>query len=115
MVEPTLPVPILEITNSNFGEHVLADASPILVDFWAPWCGPCLAFKPILQRAAQMLDGTVRVAKVNVDTEPDLAEAFGISTIPTTLLLKGDKVLGKYLGLIPAATLVAQVREKIEN
>ena len=84
---------VANVTDSTFEQEVLKADIPVLVDFWAPWCGPCRAMGPILHDVASKMDGEVRVAKVNVDDEREIAEAFGIRSIPTLLLIKDLKIV----------------------
>lgn len=109
----TTKPPIQDLSVGTFREEVLENSMPILIDFWAPWCPPCRALKPVLDEAAKMLEGKVRIAKVNVDEEPQLSAAFGIQSIPTLVLMKGDRALGVFQGFMPANTLVKQVLAKI--
>lgn len=104
---------VLTLTTEAFQASVLDDPTPILIDFWAPWCGPCRMMSPILHKAAESLDGVCRVAKVNVDEEGDLAQAFGIRSIPTLVLMQDGKPIDAVSGVLPEATLVARVRGKI--
>jgi thioredoxin len=100
---------ILELTTAAFQAEVLDNPTPILIDFWAPWCGPCRAMKPNLAEAAAALQGKVRVAQVNVDEQPEIAGAFGIRSIPTCVLMEAGKVIDAYLGVVPARELVSDV------
>lgn len=104
---------ILQLTARNFKDEVLDSSTPVLIDFWAPWCGPCRMMKPILHDAANLLAGKVRVAQVNIDDERDLAEAFRIRSIPTCVLIKGNQVLDSFVGVVPAQKLAADSLKKV--
>lgn len=82
----------LKITNANFEELVLDSKLPVLVDFWATWCGPCMMLAPVLEELAEELEGKALVGKVNVDEEPDLARMFDIVSIPTVMLFSQGEV-----------------------
>jgi thioredoxin len=97
---------ILTLTNDNFESEVKKPGSPILVDFWAEWCGPCRMVGPVLEKLADELDGKVRVGKVNVDDESGLAGRYGIQSIPTLLLFKEGKVVDQYIGATSRDVLV---------
>ena len=105
---------ILELTLQNFKQQVIDTTEPILIDFWAPWCGPCRTMKPILDQTAQILGDKCRVAQVNVDEQPELAQAFGIRGIPNCILMRGDQVLASYTGVIPAKQLATEVLHKLK-
>ncbi|HLK15149.1 MAG TPA: thioredoxin [Fimbriimonadaceae bacterium] len=104
---------ILNLTTGAFQKVAIEDPTPILIDFWAPWCGPCRMMNPILHQAAEKLGAEVRIAKVNVDDEPALAEAFGVRGIPTFALMKGGKVVDAFSGVMPADALVARIRRSL--
>jgi thioredoxin len=106
---------ILHITEGGFQKAVVEDPTPILIDFWAPWCGPCRMMNPILEEAAKKLGGKARVAKVNVDEEPRIAEAFGIRGIPTMVLIKDAKVIDVFQGVVPADQLVQRVESALQQ
>lgn len=97
----------ITITKDNFEAEVLQSALPVLVDFWAPWCGPCRALAPTVAQIAEEYDGRVRVGKVNVDEEGELAEKYGISGIPAVLLFRNGEVLDTSVGVRPKSQLVA--------
>ena len=90
---------ILTLTKDNFAAEVLQSANPILVDFWAEWCGPCKMLGPILDELAQEYDGRVRIGKVNIDEFQELAVQYGIRSIPTLLLFKKGQVAEQIVGL----------------
>jgi thioredoxin 1 len=89
------------VTKTTFEQDVLKSAVPVLVDFWAPWCGPCRMLSPSLDELARELDGKAKVVKVNVDEEPELASKYGIMSIPTVIAFKGGQVAGKMIGFRP--------------
>jgi thioredoxin 1 len=89
----------ITLTKENFDKEVLQSAQPILVDFWAEWCGPCKMLSPILDELAQEYDGRIRIGKVNIDEHQDLAAQYGIHSIPTLLLFKQGQVADQIVGL----------------
>ena len=93
----------LVLTSDNFETEVIAADIPVLVDFWAPWCGPCKMLGPVISQIADEYEGKVKVGKVNVDEEEELAAKYGIQSIPTVLLFKGGEVVEQSLGFKPKA------------
>lgn len=90
---------ILTLTNDNFSSEVLQSPVPVLVDFWAEWCGPCKMIAPILDEIAQEYDGRIKIGKVNIDQEQNLAMQHGIRAIPTLLVFKNGAVADQIVGL----------------
>jgi thioredoxin 1 len=91
----------IEFTDANFQSEVLESDVPVLVDFWAAWCGPCRAVGPRIEVLAKQFDGTIKVGKLNIDDHPDAPSEFGIHSIPAVLLFKDGKVLETLIGVQP--------------
>jgi thioredoxin 1 len=100
---------VTELNEQNFDSQVLHAAGPVLVDFWAPWCGPCRMQHPILEAVATRVNGRAMIAKVNVDEAPSLAERYGITSIPTLLLFKGGEMVRQFVGLQSEPALVKAI------
>jgi thioredoxin 1 len=100
---------IITATTQNFTETVLKSTQPVLVDFWAEWCGPCKMLAPALDELAAEYEGRAKIAKVNIDDHQELAVQFGIASIPTLLLFKNGQVVSQSMGLKPKAALKQQL------
>ncbi len=94
-----------EVTDANFDQEVLKSTNPVLVDFWAPWCGPCRMVAPIVEELAQEYDGKVEFVKLNTDDNPNTAMKYGIRSIPTLLVFKAGEPVGQIVGFRPKSDL----------
>ena len=97
------------VTEATFEEKVLQSETPVIVDFWAEWCGPCHAVAPVLDRIVEERAGEVKLVKVNIDEEQELAMRFGIASIPTMILFKGGEVATRIVGAMPKKRLEAEL------
>jgi len=104
---------VLEVTDKNFETEVLKSNLPVLVDFWAEWCGPCKVIGPIVSEIAEELSGKLKVAKVNVDDAQDLAGSFNVMSIPTLILFKGGEAVEQIVGAVPKDQILEKVNPQL--
>ena len=103
----------LELGVDHFATHYTRSDVPLLVDFWAPWCGPCLQMAPHFQRAAGLLEPAMRLAKVDTEASPGLGNRFGIRSIPTMVLLQGGREIARQSGAMPAEAIVRWAKGQV--
>lgn len=99
----------VEVTDANFKSEVLESKTPVLVDFWAEWCGPCKMIAPVVEELAKEYDGKLRVGKVDVDSNQQMAMQFGVRSIPTLLIFKNGRVVDQIVGAVPKRMLAEKV------
>lgn len=99
-----------ELTSDTFTQEALQSPIPVLVDFWAPWCGPCKMMAPVIEEVARDMAGKIKVGKVNVDDYGDLAQQYNILSIPTFMVFKGGQVVEQFSGAMPKETLMHKLQ-----
>lgn len=104
----------LEITDANFAAEVEQSNIPVLVDFWAVWCGPCKMIAPIVEELAGEYEGKVKIGKLDVDNNPNVAMKFGIRSIPTLLVFKDGKVVDQIVGAVPKPQIVQKLEAQLQ-
>ena len=103
----------LVITDANFNEVVLKSDKPVLVDFWAEWCGPCRMVGPVVEELAKEFEGKAVVGKVDVDSNPEISMKFGILNIPALLFFKGGEIVDKQIGAVPKSVLAQKLNAQL--
>lgn len=104
---------VIELTDQNFNDTVLSSDKPVLVDFWAEWCGPCRMVGPIVEELSKEYEGKAVVGKVDVDSNPNISMQFGIRNIPTLLFFKGGKIVDKQVGAVPKSVLAGKLNAQL--
>jgi thioredoxin 1 len=104
----------IEITDSNFQQEVLNSDKPVLIDFWAVWCGPCKHIAPVVEEIAREYEGRLKVGKVDVDMNPEVSMKFGVRSIPTLMIFKGGKVVEQVIGAVHKRNLLDKVSPHVE-
>ncbi|MGO8062983.1 thioredoxin [Rhizobium johnstonii] len=105
----------LKVHINNFQSEVLESAEPVVVDFWAKWCGPCEMIAPSLEEIAVEMEGKVKVAKLNIDENPELAAQFGVRSIPTLAIFKGGEVADISVGAKPKSSIVNWIKQRVAD
>jgi thioredoxin 1 len=103
----------INVNDSDFKQEVLEEDLPVLVDFWAVWCGPCIRFAPVIEQIANEYKGKIKVCKLNVDEAPKTASSYGIMNIPTLAIFKNGKVVDKIIGALPKVEIKIMIDKHI--
>jgi len=101
---------VLNITKDNFNSEVVKADKPVLIDFWASWCGPCKMMSPVIDQIAEEME-SIKVGKINVDEQPELAQKYGVMSIPTIILFKNGEVAAQSIGARPMAAIIHMIED----
>lgn len=102
---------LLHLTDGNFKKEVLNSDLPVLVDYWAPWCGPCKTIAPILEELAKEYEGRIKIGKLNVEDNPKITSQYAIMSIPTLILFKGGKIMEQVIGVLSKKELISKIKD----
>ncbi len=103
------------VTDESFENDVLGSTVPVLVDFWAPWCGPCRMVAPVVDEIAEQYEGQIKVVKLNTDENPQVASQYGIRSIPTLMIFKGGQRVDMVVGAVPKTTLATTLEKYLQE
>ncbi len=103
----------VEFTDDNFQDEVLNATSGVLVDFWAPWCGPCRQIAPLIDQLAEQFSGKIKIGKINIDDNPNVTNQYGIQSIPTLMLFKDGEVAERFMGMPPKVKLEGALNDLV--
>jgi len=106
---------VAEVTDASFDQEVMKSGVPVLVDFWAPWCGPCRMVAPVVEKIADRYNGQVKVVKLNTDENPNVAKQYGIRSIPTLMIFKGGQQVDMVVGAVPESTLSLTIDKHLDK
>ena len=102
-----------KVSDASFQDDVLQSQEPVLVDFWAEWCGPCRQIAPTLDEIAREMDGKLKIAKINIDENPSTPSRYGVRAIPTLMIFKGGQQVGQQVGVVPKSKLVDWIKSSM--